>query len=389
MYSELIHSSKLSKRLQRDSQFHEIFYNENFEIEAGLKEVKYLKDNESIFSQVSNCDTVEKMYENVGNADATTKVMLDSFFQFYKNQKDNKLKKRLANLKWVNKKLELIPMTLGTTHRLPNPMKEVIFGNYTFVLDSAIFSDHIDEKSKEYPAIINGNDLLRVRSAIYDSNNNVFIAEYDEIIASNQQNLFVGQQKCYYLDWLNSLGNNKAKEMAQILNRMSQSEKKDQENCYHYTSTVSKTHSEKIMIKTITKKNLDFIKNGAYMYRLHKISHNDSNDKSSLIEVVYSMAYLNLLGYYEKDKDIILKNLLNKSIQNSVFTRHTYEGLKNQSEMRNHNHLLSFMIDYTSIEWLIKDRYGDLREYKVVCDDEKYFEKGCLFKKTYIVSIDM
>ena len=47
------------------------------------------------------------------------------------------------------------------------------------------------------------------------------------------------------------------------------------------------------------------------------------------------MAYLNLLGYYEKDKDIILHNLLNSSIQNSVYTKHTFGALKHLYEYIN------------------------------------------------------
>ena len=78
-----------------------------------------------------------------------------------------------------------------TISRLPNPMKTAIYGNYTFPLDSAIFADIINDESQEYPAFYNVSDLKRVKSAIYDSNNNIFIAQYHEKISTNQQNLFI------------------------------------------------------------------------------------------------------------------------------------------------------------------------------------------------------
>ena len=118
-----------------------------------------------------------------------------------------------------------------TISRLPNPMKKVILGNYTFPLDSAIFADIINDKSQEYPVFYNVSDLKRVKSAIYDNNNNIYIALYHEKVAETQQNLFIEQQKSYYSDWLKSLGNRKAKETIELLLKISQNEKKDKLNC--------------------------------------------------------------------------------------------------------------------------------------------------------------
>ena len=190
------------------------------------------------------------------------------------------LKKRLKSLKWTNRKLRLIPMTTMriAISRLPNPMKKVILGNYTFPLDSGIFADIINEKSQEYPAFYNVSDLKRVNSAIYDSNNNTYIAQYHEKVAVHQQNLFIEQQKNYYTDWLKSLGNSRAKETIELLNAIFQSEKKDQLNCQQYKAIVPKTSEKRIMIKTIDEKYLDFIKSQAYMYRFHKIGDNKSDE---------------------------------------------------------------------------------------------------------------
>ena len=145
-----------------------------------------------------------------------------------KQKKKYLLKRRLDKLKWINKKLRLVPMTIKS---LPNPITRIIFGNYTFPLDSAIFADNINEKSPEYPAFWNATDLKRVISAIYDSNDNLFIAQYSEKTSVNQQKLFIKQQENYYSDWLKSLGNSKAKETIELLDKISQSEKKDQINC--------------------------------------------------------------------------------------------------------------------------------------------------------------
>ena len=66
MYSELKYSKKLSKRLQRDSEFYDILYKagnkNNFEIEPGLREVKCLKEIESMLSEVSISNTID-LYE--------------------------------------------------------------------------------------------------------------------------------------------------------------------------------------------------------------------------------------------------------------------------------------------------------------------------------------
>jgi len=159
-------------------------------------------------------------------------------------------------------------------------MKMVIYGNFTFPLDSAIFADNINDESQEYPAYYNVSDLKRVKSAIYDSNNKLFIAQYHEKIATNQQNFFIEQQKNYFSDWLKSLGNSKAKETIEFLNKISQGKKKAQDVCEHYKSIVPKMSEQRIMLKTIDEKTLDFIKNGAYMYRFHKIGHNESSDES-------------------------------------------------------------------------------------------------------------
>ena len=68
------------------------------------------------------------------------------------------------------------------------------------------------------------------------------------------------------------------------------------------------------------------------------------------------MAYLNLLGYYEKDKDTILRDLLNSSIQNSVYTKHTYGALKHLHEFIHRKVDDGFMLK--SI-FLLKDRIGE------------------------------
>jgi len=108
MYSELKHSKKLSKRLQRDSKFHDILYEANnkkyFEIEPGLREVKYLKDMESIFSDVSINDTIE-LYERTESAGLRERLRIKKSFFDYEQKKDSLLKERLEKLKWTNKKL--------------------------------------------------------------------------------------------------------------------------------------------------------------------------------------------------------------------------------------------------------------------------------------------
>ena len=101
------------------------------------------------------------------------------------------------------------------------------------------------------------------------------------------------------------------------------------------------------------------------------------------------MAYLNLLGYYEKDKDIILHSLLNSSIQNSVHTKHTFGTLKVITEMRNNKLDDLYILKNPNNLFLLKDRYGEYTEsLKSLLFFESYFEKGFIFKKTYFVFID-
>ena len=230
MYSELKHSKQLSKRLQRDSQFHDILYEKEqnyIVIESGLREVKYLKDMETIFSDIS-VNATENLFEEEFPIANRERLMQDRQTICYKNKIERLTKIRMQSLKWTNRKLWLIPMKIS---RLPNPMKIVMFENHTFPLDSAIFADNINENSQDYPAFWNKNDLKRVKSAIYDSNINMYIAQYHLKTAANQQKLFIGQQKNYYSDWLKSLGNCKAKETLEILDKMSQNDSKNEETC--------------------------------------------------------------------------------------------------------------------------------------------------------------
>ena len=101
MYSELKHSKKLSKRLQRDSEFHDILHGlkkHYDEIEPGLREVKYLKDMESLFSDISENHSIDLMEEQECT-DPRERLRLNWIYQRYKSKKDLLLKKRLQNLK--------------------------------------------------------------------------------------------------------------------------------------------------------------------------------------------------------------------------------------------------------------------------------------------------
>ena len=101
------------------------------------------------------------------------------------------------------------------------------------------------------------------------------------------------------------------------------------------------------------------------------------------------MAYLNLLGYYEKDKDTILHSLLNSRIQNSVHSKYTFSAFKWDQEIRNHKLDDTYILKSPNIFLLLKDRYGELSApFKGLVFDEKYFEKGFIYKKTYMVFID-
>ena len=97
------------------------------------------------------------------------------------------------------------------------------------------------------------------------------------------------------------------------------------------------------------------------------------------------MAYLNALGYYEKDKDIIFHNLLDHTIQDSVYTRYTYEIIKAGVRNRNMQNF-EFDIENGNYYATLRDRNGN---DKVQCNgtpfDEMYYEEGTLFKKTYII----
>ena len=100
------------------------------------------------------------------------------------------------------------------------------------------------------------------------------------------------------------------------------------------------------------------------------------------------MPYLNILGYYEKDKDIILHNLLNSSIQNSLYTKQWFNSSQCCDDFRNSKVEDKLWLEDINNRFLLKDRYGEFSEYKILVFDEKYFEKGFLFRKTYLVHID-
>ena len=97
------------------------------------------------------------------------------------------------------------------------------------------------------------------------------------------------------------------------------------------------------------------------------------------------MAYLNSLGYYKKDKDFIMHNLLNLTIQNSVYTRYIFEHLKSGVKNRKMQNF-EFDIENRDYYATFRDRNGnDNVKYKGAIFDEMYYEKGQLFKKTYLI----
>ena len=161
--------------------------------------------------------------------------------------------------------------------KLPNPIMTVMFCNWTFALDSGIFSDNIDENSKEHPLFYKISDQKRTKSVIYDNINNVFIANYHDKVVHQDQKLFAQQQNKYYLDWLESLGNQKAKEMFDILNKVSLAQKTGYDISLHYSSKVPKTCSDRIILKALDQKFLEDIKKRAYVIRLHVVKNDNES----------------------------------------------------------------------------------------------------------------
>ena len=103
MYSELKHSKKLSKRLQRDPKFKAVIYKRNkvyTDIGPGLKEVNCWVDIESIFTNISNFDSEEDLNDVLKeNQEDIQQNEIDSYVRDYRERKDGLAKRRLMQLK--------------------------------------------------------------------------------------------------------------------------------------------------------------------------------------------------------------------------------------------------------------------------------------------------
>ena len=221
MTSKLKHSKKLSKRFRKDPDFSSTLYPELktiIALEVGIYELKHLKEEESIFSQISICDTDQDIdkYTNIEKNDTILSIL-----KKYKANMAIISSRRLKKSKWNNKILVFKEFNLK---RNPNPITEIRFLDYVFYLDSDMFLDTNYKTTKEFtglPQTIYNHK--RASSVIFDKKKQCFVINVHEKNTEDQQNFSSCTKFSYYLDWLQSMGNSKAIYLIDILVKLKQS----------------------------------------------------------------------------------------------------------------------------------------------------------------------
>ena len=386
MYIEQKHSKKLSKRIQRDRNFQNIIYSslKNFEdIEPGIKKVRCLKDIESIFSSLTDFDSDYQFNELIESSNEIQTERIKIMKINYQQKNEEKTKERLKNCKWNNKKLFLIALPIS---RLPNPIKFVRLCEYSLPLDSDIFTQFKDKNTREHVACHSQSDTKRVVSVTYDSDKKLYTAKYQEKVSLDQE-LFHSAQQSYYIDFLTSLGNNKAMYMVEIVKKI-KAKRKNMRISSYYDLAKSNGPNEQIILKSFDNKLRDQIKFLPCLTRLTRISTNNPKLEKGSIKEEFNMPFLELMGYTEQNKDEIYRDLLNSKIQTSLYTKDTFEIIKGTFETsdldKNVNNWES--IQFHSGFETLRDKYGnDTLEFQVKKLQENWIENDSHYKKSYLI----
>ena len=385
MYVEQTHSESLSKRLQRDRHFQEIIMAQHkiyVDLEPGIKKASRLKDVESLLSDLTDFDSSYQFQEMFDSADEQNLLALQSMQINYKKKRLQRKEERLKNCKWNNRKLFITPLKIT---QLPNPIKMVKFNEFSFPLDSDIFFDLKDKKTREHVAFHMKTDDKRVDSVTYDSNKKIFTAKYQEKVSLGQE-LFQNAQESYFKEFLTSLGSKKAMDMIETLKKFKASGERKYQMESQYSLTKPTGKEKRIIISSVDKKYQEIIKILPCQHRLVRLTNN-STEELGLIEEEFNMPFLNLMGYTEENKGEIYKDLLNSKIQTSIYTKDVFEIMQsifdNTNLQLNRNNLDSIAHPGS---YTLRDKHGnDVMKFRFKKLQENWIENGCRYKKSYTI----
>ena len=407
---QLKHSKKLSRRFRKESDFASTLFPELksfIEIEKGIMESKYLKEDESIFSLVSLNDTEKdiELYTNIERNSA----MLNIQRRYKANETITSLR-RLKKSKWNNKILVLKMLNLK---RNPNPITEIRFLDYIFYLDSDMFFDTNHKTTKEFKIMADIYDYKKVTSVIFDQNKQCFIIKMQERDTEEERNFSNGTKFKYYIDWLQSMGNSKATNLIEILTKLKQSNedsiKKIPQYASQYSEVVGIFDNKKseislqkkskinpiFFIKMIDEKTKKYILEQPYLSRTFKMDLFNKTENSVLIEEEYSMDFVKKMGYQESDMDELFLGFLRLNIQKFMYVKSAYNNILDicqriMKKLNTKDDPTKTVYSVFSEKFISRDKYGDdAYEREIHVYEERWYENKSLYIKSYLVPYEI
>ena len=384
---ELKHSKKLSKRLRIDPEFKKILQSKKRQLitlEKGISQIEDELDNESLFSNNRDFDSDDefKALESLAIQNKAEHLLLKCRKK-YNYQKQMVLKKKLEKIKQVGKKFWLTPIPIK---REPNPIKSIRFFEYSFPLDSDFFDDMLPFVQKDYLYLIDVSDFKRVHTAYYDKEVKVFVTKLHEKTFNKDSNYSSNQQYKYYIDWLFSLNNSKAKYLADILDNVVQLKRQLHIKQLELDESLIKNLDAKIIVNEINADLKKQILSLPYLARISKQELIPSSEETGLIGEEYSQPFLRLLGFHEeKETDYILHRLLKFLAQKSIYTKKYFDSVISFLPRKNCKDI-GLISTPTQQTYILVDKDGkDIGEFYLNQFEEKWYEKGIMYKKTYTI----
>ena len=378
---ELRHSKELSRRLRIDPEFKELIYRNkknSIMIDNGITKIREEIDDNSLLSEEEIFDS-ELEFDLLESqaCNAYTKARVAICRKKYNDTRKKKLNDKLKEIKWLRIKYTLVPLSI---RREPSPMKSARLFEYTFPLDSSIFNEYQTFVLKDYCYFIDISEYKRVHTAYYDKEAKVFITKLHEKIFKKESYYTNNQQYQYYKEWLSSLNNLKAKYFCDVLNTAAQVKKELHTKQLKMKEGLTNNQNEKIILNSINADLKKKILSLPYYARVTKLEIIPSSEESGLIEEEYSQPFLRLLGYDVKDEGQILNRIVKFLAQKSIYTKY-YLDLT-ISVLNGKNSKNAGLTSHVSCQLI--DKYGeDIGEYYLCTHEERWYEKGIIYKKTY------
>ena len=391
MNVELKHSKSLSKKIRKNFDFKCVLFPEYksvIKIDEGLYQSKYLKDTESIFSECPSQNSDEEM-EKIANhaikdgyADIANGIL--SFIKRKNIRQDFLISKKLKRSKLHGRKLIIAPLT--TIKKTINPVKNIRFQETSFPLDSIIFDNNPLKSEKQVSCFTDVYDYKRIESVSFDELRKVYVVKmhekvYDPMLYKHGINM-----QNYYIDWLMSLGNQKAVDLSKNLELMLQMHNNE-------LSTV------KSMIKNDCVDKLDDelddcvnkrLENLPYKTRIVKYEKDVRNEYTGLVEEEYNLPYLKLIGYDESQKDEIISKFLSFDIQRAFFIPDFYGAIKEFFEKQKKTSQLNLNKFFLEAKLIINGKEGNpFRKCKHNIFEEKWSNNGTIYKKNYYNPVEI